>query len=454
MKIRNRLALQFTLISGVILSVIFVLLYLLCAQFMRNSFYSLLQERAYITAQVFLEKDELAVKKFLDVQKRYQQGIPGETSNIYDENNAPVFIEESKYSWPPGLLNTVRAREEYRFVHNGKPALGIYYKDNQGNFVVIVIARNKVGNAQLNFLMWLLIGLYAFGLTIVFFMGRWFSRKALQPVHTINEEVKNIRSNNLHLRVNYSKNKDEVDELAHNFNELLERLEIAFAKQASFVSNASHELRTPLTTIIGEIEVNLQKERTTAAYIQTLQSVLDEAEKLRSISNGLLELTRADYSMIGVLPQDIRIDEMLWELQAEFRQQQLQLNIILQELPEDTGALIVWGNRQLLKLAINNIIRNAFKFSHNKPVDCLLKYSKEGLLLAIQDRGIGIAQEDVEQIFMPLFRAHNARSFSGFGIGLAMSEKIIALHDGSISVDSVLGEGSTFNILFLPRNVF
>ena len=137
MRIRHRLALQFTLLSGIILLIIFALVYLLSAQYVRQVFYRQLEDRALITAQVHLEKDELTKKKFREIQKKYMQSIPDERSNIYNENNQPVFVESS-VNIQPDVLQTIRQQQLHRFVYEGQAAVGLYYKDNQGNYVIVV----------------------------------------------------------------------------------------------------------------------------------------------------------------------------------------------------------------------------------------------------------------------------------------------------------------------------
>lgn len=450
MKIRHRLSLQFTLITGVILVVVFVLIYLLSAQYIRNSFYKLLQVRALVTAQVYLEKDELTKKKFLEIEKSYRQSIPDESSNIYDAGNIPVFIEKIKYNWPPSLLEEVRKTGTHRFTFKDKYGVGMFYPDNQGDFVVIVTARNTAGEQQLQYLAWILGTMGCVSLLITFGLGQWYASKALQPIQSINRQVKKIRSNNLHMRVEEGRNKDEIDELAGNFNELLQHMEQAFEMQRSFVSNASHELRTPLTTIIGEIEVTLHKERSKEDYVETLGTVLDESEKLKIITDGLLQLTRVDVILTPAHTEAVRLDELLWEMQEHFHHQtpSRQVDVLLRDMPEDAARLAIRANRPLLMLAIQNIVRNAFKFSYNHAVSMRLTYSKNGMVLSVSDKGIGIAPGELDKIFMPLYRADNAHGFSGYGIGLSMAQRILQLHQAGITVSSVLGEGTTFNIFF------
>nr|WP_295868069.1 HAMP domain-containing sensor histidine kinase [uncultured Chitinophaga sp.] len=450
MKIRHRLSLQFTLITGIILTGVFILIYLLSAQYIRNSFYKLLQVRALVTAQVYLEKDELTKKKFIEIEKSYRQSIPDESSNIYDEEDQPVFLEKIKYNWPLSLLNTIRKSGTHRFTFRDKYGVGMFYPDNQGDFVVIVTARNKAGEQQLQYLALILVIMLCVSLIVTFLLGQWFASKALQPIQSINRQVKKIRSNNLHMRVEQGRNKDEIDELSGNFNELLQHLEQAFEMQRSFVSNASHELRTPLTTIIGEIEVTLHRERDKAEYINTLGTVLDESEKLKLITDGLLQLTRVDVILTPANTEEIRLDELLWEIQEhwQYKTPPHQADVIMSQLPEDASRLAIRGNRSLLMLALQNVVRNAFKFSYNQPVSLRLSYDANCLVISVSDKGIGIAPDELDKIFLPLYRAGNAYTFSGYGIGLAMAQRIFQLHQATITVSSVPGEGTTFNIFF------
>lgn len=449
MKIRHRLSLQFALICGVLLLAIFSLIYFLSSHYIDSSFFGQLQDRALITAQVYLEKDELAKRKFQEIQKKYLNSIPNEVSNIYDDQDNAVFIDNTYYNWKASLLAGIRRDRLLYFTANGQPAVGIYYTDNQGNYVVIVTAPDLIGKRQLHSLLVILACTFALSLLLIFFAGQWFAARALLPISSINRQVQRIRSTNLHHRVRRGRNNDEVDELAANFNELLAHLEAAFNTQRSFVSNASHELRTPLTTIIGEIEVTLQKTRDPQAYLETLHSVLDESVKLKNITDGLLQLTKTDFSLPGVAPYAIRVDELLMELQTEFSTDKPPGIVLLhfENLPEDPEPLSVMGNESLMKLAFQNILKNAFKFSHNKPVTVTLRMDP-ALHIEIKDQGIGIAPEDLKNIFLPLFRASNAYAFDGYGIGLALSQKIFELHSAKVSVESVQGEGSTFHIWF------
>jgi signal transduction histidine kinase len=127
-----------------------------------------------------------------------------------------------------------------------------------------------------------------------------------------------------------------------------------------------------------------------------------------------------------------------------------QLQVQIDHLPEDQQALFINANKTLLKIALNNVIGNAFKFSRNQPVICKLFANEQEITITIIDQGIGIPDLDHEKIYTPFFRSANGRIFNGTGIGLYVAYKIIYLFNGKIEVNSVVNQGTTFVIRFSP----
>lgn len=446
MKIRNRLSLEFALLSAGIMLLVMLLIYGLFADYVKQVFYHRLRDRALITAQVFLEKDELTKKSFLEIQQKYMRSLTGERSFIYNDQNTQSFINDSSSTITPDLVNKIRSsnNNERFFLLDGKPAAGITYKDNQGNFVIIVTAENYTGHQHLNNLLMMLCITYVIGLMILFLLGKRFAGKALKPIIHINNTIRQIRTGNLHERVIVPQNKDEINELANNFNELLSHLEHAFDMQRSFVSNASHELRTPLTTIIGELEVMLSKPRSQEEYTATMRSVLAESEKLTVIINRLFELSHYDAARPLQHFEPVEVSELLKEIMEYWKHQGDQYQFSYSS--SLTGAVWVEGNKVLLETAINNIIKNAFKFSQNKPVTIMVSTAGESVLISIADEGIGFDPSEKNTLFQPFYRAGNARSFSGSGVGLSITEKILHMHRGSVEAANNEEKGACFHI--------
>lgn len=451
MRIRTRLTLIYTVLIALILLFLNLYIFYFTKISIKKDFFDRLENRALVTSQMYLKEDNLPPAVFEQVRTKYVQSIPEEISRMYDSLNHPSFIvTKDDNAFSKEIINKARALKNIQYEENERQVVGIFTTDNQGDFVTLVSAPDIAGNARLKELQKVLLIGFLISILIVFLSGLFFSRQALKPMSEIIVEVKKISASNLHLRVNEGNGKDEIALLAVTFNEFLNRLEIAFEMQKNFVSNASHELRTPLTSIIGEVEVTLNKHRNVDYYEKTLKSVLIEGEKLSQLTTGLLNLARVSFDDSQLIIEDVRIDELLWETRELLLSQNKDYNIHIEylDMPDDPDALIILGNKQLLQVALGNILENACKFSDNKTVEAILKFNTDSIQITIIDKGIGIPVDDLGNIFEPFYRATNARSYTGSGVGLSLTQKIINLHKGSIEIFSNLNEGTKVEFVF------
>jgi len=345
----------------------------------------------------------------------------------------------------------VRKRKTLQFSEGKRQTVGIYYYDNQGDFVILVSAIDHAGDKRFNDLVEALAILLIIVSIVLFIMSRWFAQKTLEPIDKVIKQMRLVSAGNLSLRVDEGNGKDEISALAYNFNRLLAHLENAFELQETFVINASHELRTPITSIIGEIEISLNKARTNGEYEQVLKSVLADAERLKETITSLLELAHVDMNYTHPAFKPVAIDELIWELNdywnAKLGKGMFAVNI--QHLPEDPDKLLIPANKQLLTIALNNIIGNAFKFSENKRVQCGLYADEHRITITISDLGIGIPVDELEKVFNSFYRGANVKNYLGNGIGLYVTNKIITLFNGTIAINSVSGQGTDINITFI-----
>jgi len=449
MTIRNRLTWLFLGLVGVILFAALSTTFLLHAQYTRQEFHQRLRDRAEVTGYVFLEQDELHDAAFSDFKQRYLRTLTDEVLQIYDSNLNPRFIkEDARIHLSDSLLVRIIDSKELYFTVGNRQAIGLFYHDNQGDFVIVAAAENRSGQARLEHLASMLALVFVGSLVVIYVAGRLFAGRALAPIAAVNDQVDRITARDLHLRVKEGRSeRDEITRLARTFNRMLERLEESFEGQQAFVSNASHELRTPLTATIGELQVLLTRDREPTAYREALTSVLSELQQLKALINNLLEFTQANTgTMTG---DEIRLDELLWEArEAVAPDQRRRVHITLDSLPDDPAQMEITGNRQLLSRALTNLLDNALKYSGDAPVEMHFNYTQGHVHIQIKDYGIGIAEKDLSAIFQPFFRAHNARGVVGHGVGLPLARKIIELHGGKFSVASQLHQGTSVTVTF------
>ncbi|CAN5228247.1 HAMP domain-containing sensor histidine kinase [soil metagenome] len=450
MKIKDRLSLYFTATSILVLLMVEIAICITFHSLNKADFYSRLVDRANVAAQLYLEADEISADSLNQVRERYLQKLPDEVVRLYDEGNAPSFIKDRNQFWSKGVIEQVRKRKELEFTEGKMQTVGIYYNDNQGNFVILVSAIDRQGIRRLSDLIEMMAILLVAVTIILFTISRWFAQKALQPMDKVIKQMRQVKAGNLSLRVDEGNGKDEISTLAKNFNRLLSHLEDAFELQQTFVLNASHELRTPITSIIGEIEITLQKLRTTDDYRQTLQSVLYDAERLNETITTLLELAQVEMNYTQPAFKQVAIDELIWELNDYWTEKKGKglLNVSILNLPDDAEKLQINANKQLLTIAFNNIIGNAFKFSKDGQVQCTLFADNERIIISITDAGIGILPGELDKVLGSFYRGANVAGYAGNGIGLYVTGKIVDLFGGALTLNSVPDEGTTVIIEF------
>jgi signal transduction histidine kinase len=451
MTIRNRLTWLFVgLVAFILLGVLTTAL-LLQADYGQREFRQRLRDRAVVAAYIFLEKDELRSSAFQEFQKRYQRTLTEEIIQLYDANGQVRFVrEDARLEVPPAVLARIKAGHEVYFEDGTRQAVGIFYRDNQGQYVVVAGAENVSGQARLRYLATIMASLFVLSLLLIYGAGRLFAGRALAPIAALNDQLDRISAYELHRRVTENlsgREQDELSRLAHTFNRLLDRLESSFESQRAFVRNASHELRTPLAASIGEAQLALARDREPAAYRAALHDLLADLTQLNALLNHLLELAQAEVQ----LPEQaavIRVDELLAEAMAAIAPtDRPRLHLHTGRLPAEPEQLELTGNRTLLSRALTNLLENALKYSTPQPVTVTLEYEPGGVQLRIRDEGIGIAETDLPQVFQPFFRAANARPVTGHGVGLALARKIIEQHGGRLELASELGQGTTVRVL-------
>jgi signal transduction histidine kinase len=236
---------------------------------------------------------------------------------------------------------------------------------------------------------------------------------------------------------------DELGKLVSVFNHMMERLQQLFSVQQRFVADVSHELRTPLTAIRGNIELMKRY----GADAESLEAIDGETARMSRMVEDLLLLARADYGGLTLdlyaVDLDTVISEIYQQTQILARNHGVQLKMARFE------PVRVRGNTDRLKQLILNLVNNAIKYTPEGGTVSLSLYQREGqAVLEVTDTGIGIDKEHLARIFDRFFQADPSRTatdgMSGAGLGLSIAQWIAEAHEGSISVESEVGRGSTF----------
>lgn len=452
MKLQTKIALLFTLVCSLLLITVSGVIYYVANHNPFQDFYTRLQLRASIAARFYLDKDETNNKAFESIRNEHLQRLPDEREDIFRLDSSSLLKSNPLYKeLPASFFDELRQnrpasyREGYRFYR------GITYQTPTGNYGIVLSAEHSYARSFLQNLRTILVTVNVLGVVLIFTIGLLFSRQILFPIRRLAKEMNAISATSLHKRLPVKAAGDEISELGNTFNNLLGRLETAFESQNNFVSNASHELNTPLTAIMGEAEYALSRERSPETYKQSMEVVLFQAERLKSVTRSLLQLAQSGFS--GNLSyEEVEVEALLEQVIAMvhdiYPDCNLQQNNSLTPVQKQT--LTIRGNFHLLELCLSNIVMNACKYSGGNAVTVALAVSEKDVLFIITDCGIGIPAQDLPNIFDPFFRASNVRSSQGYGIGLPLAKSITTLHKGDLKISSQEGKGTEVIVRF-PR---
>jgi signal transduction histidine kinase len=221
-------------------------------------------------------------------------------------------------------------------------------------------------------------------------------------------------------------------------------------QQQQFASDVSHELRTPLSILSGEIEVALKKDRTRDGYQQTLKSAKEETDRLGGLVEQLLLLTRMEQDKQAREVETVDITDLINQVLGIVQQKSREKHITVLVTPAEESVVVV-GQEALLRQLFLNMLDNALKYTpENGKITIGLSQDTYYGVVQVKDTGVGIASDQLERIFDRFCRIDAARSETkGYGLGLAIAQAIVALHNGKICVHSAVGKGTTFT-LYLP----
>lgn len=434
----------------------FLIVFFLFSVFIYNSvsnysedyLFKLLEARAFKVAKEQLDEENGPITSSvydLSISKK----LPHEKDFFIPIKNKDNFSNESKkIGIPVTFFKSVVRKGDAEFVDEKFLFKGILYESNNEKFIVITAAENYFEMNQASNLIQTLFFAIGAAFLLLLYIAFYYSKNIFKPITIITEKVKEISSENLYLRLNDNNSNDELNELARTFNQMLDRIETSFETQNNFISNASHELRTPLTAIIGEADVTISKPRKENEYVESLKIILEEADKLDNKTKALLFLAQTGFNGKVQKFEKLRIDELLWDVKENLENlnPKNKIFINMELLPENPIKLKVNGNKQLLHLALSNIISNGCKYSNYNKVTVSIGASDDFVYVIIKDNGIGIPLNELKYIYDPFFRASNTKKYEGYGIGLPLSRNIVRMHNGKLLVDSIENEGTTVQI--------
>lgn len=451
MKIKYKIALYYTLSAAFLLIAFATLAYYFSAQSRRAEYLDRLEYRARSIGSVIIENDQVQIGLLRKLDKTTFQDLYRETILVYNERYDLLYtnMKDTAVRTQKFLLDYIKEHGQYINTNSEGETVGVYYTEDNVSVLVLVSSFDKYGFQNLQNLQRIILIELIVAVVLLVGIGYFFARKMMQPIDRLVEQADSINANNLQDTRVAIKGKDEIAQLGANFNTMLQRLSHSFDLQKSFVSNASHELRTPLAAIISQLQVTLAKGRSGEEYEAVLNSVLEDAEGLSELTNGLLQLAQSELNRHEFIFTPVRIDELLIDtadLVRLKRKENSKVEMQFMKEPEQDTLVTCNGNESLLKVLFINLFDNACKFSEDHTARVTIDFNSRYILVSVKDNGIGIAADEQDKIFEPFFRGRNAQATRGHGLGLSICKKIVQLHEGQITVLSEDAKGTVFTV--------
>jgi two-component system sensor histidine kinase ArlS len=442
MKIRTKLILNYSILSIILLLFFSLIVVFAYTKYRQRDFETRLHNRAASTSNMLLNEKTIDSTLLKIIDNNIITLMGNLQITILDKNDMVIYSSKmiidnntNQTNWLSGIFSI--GYKSITFKHNRYGHI----------FTIKASAIDNYGANELISLLNIIKWVLGFSIILIVGFGFYNAVWSLKPFKRVIKEVEAIEPTLVKKRVTISGN-DEVSQLAIVFNTLLDRIEQAFETEKSFISNASHELRTPVTSVLGQIEVGLNKARNDDEYKEILKSVYDDTTQMANIINGFLDLAEANLVSDQLQMNPVRIDELIFAIVDDFEHRKPHYNVTIDfnSTPESDTQLECLANERLLRIMFSNLIDNACKYSGDKKAKVTIDFTQSVLIISIIDHGIGIPEEDRANIFKPLFRGRNTSGNQGHGIGLAIVSKIAELHKISLEIQSELNIGTTVKV--------
>lgn len=449
MNLKHRLSFYSVTVFSIVILVASAAIYFSFYKKMEHNELLSLKNKTLLAAIYYLEADETGVVERETVIDQLRKSISRSNIAVFNDQNILVRGEmNASTDISTSFLNKVRSQHESNYITKDFFYNGLFYKDNEGDFVVITRESKSEFNQQLLTLLQILTIVFLVGIVMVYIFSNLLGKFAFQPLTNIIDQIKERDNVNFSKPLQTKDSYTEIQDLVKSYNHFIERIDKTFIIQKNFIDYVSHELRTPITALLLTLEVTHNKDRSKEEYQQVLNQLSQYVIDLEETLDNMMLLSGAKTKFEFT---KIHIDEIIWQVIEQmilYHNAQIEVNILV----KNSDFLIINGNPQLLQLALNNIIENAIKYSDNQPIKILFEDKNNHLEICVFDTGIGIPLDDVPNITANFFRGQNTQFYTGKGIGLSMANIIFTLHNIQLQLKNNQPKGTIAKLSF-PENI-
>lgn len=326
------------------------------------------------------------------------------------------------------------------------------FKIRGKTFVIQIIGSMKFVITDLFTLLKSLFGANILALILAYYSGKILHSSIIVPINEITKTTQKINRYALNQRIKVINDKDELGKLSITINNMVERLEMAFQNQETFISNASHELRTPLTVIKGYVDLLDAGAKVNPEIVdKAVAEIKHESMHMNNLISTLLFIARRENMALKGEAKPINISEVLTGLMEK---QELidKGHIYTANIQRD---IVVTTVEDLFSMLVRELLKNASKYTpEGKNIILSLTRDEHNIYMVVEDEGIGIEKTDLENIFKRFYKSDKVRNRSAksYGLGMSIVKNIVEFHKAKIDIESEVEVGTRIMVTFPIKN--
>lgn len=449
-QLKYKITIYFSIAVISISAVVFLIIYLLFANFRQEEFQTKLKDRTMTTIKFLLEIEDIDQDLLQVIDKNTINSLYDEKILLFDARKKLIYksIDDTEIEQPSPILKSLSPSQIFvEGEQDGYDVIGMHVRYGGQSYYGLAKAYDKFGKRKLQYLRTILI-ISFFSITlIIIFLSYWLSSKISNKLSLITREIVTLDFQNDN-KVSIPNTNDEIQLLAERFNELLTNISQSIKFQKNFIHHVSHELKTPISVLVSNFE-QLEKEQDLGKLHEKLSIQKSNTKQLAEIISSLSELSKAE-SGLSIPMEYLRIDELLIEVIHDLHQAfpNILVDLNFSEHIEHENALKVNGNKRLLILVFYNMIRNAIQYSVQEHPIIYIDTKDNFVVFEISNDGEPLAEEEKKYLFHHFFRGTNSYNQKGSGLGLVLSKKILDLHKATILYETDTEKRNIFKVRF------
>ncbi|MFC6331034.1 ATP-binding protein [Paenibacillus septentrionalis] len=399
------------------------------------------------TFQPFLESiSQLGYQLYLTNHsgEQFYFGEPFEHSSLPQHIKDQV-LSGNAYMGKEGMLDQIWMMGH--FSNDIRNTIGLPLKIGDQHYALFVKPDSKMLFSDIH----MILAVFIVAIALVSLLGVIkMTKRLIQPISELSEATKAITNDDFTYSLGIDR-KDELGQLAENFIMMQQQLQHNDIARKAFISNVSHDFQSPLMNIQGYADLLHSSKLDESERKLYAGIVSDEAKRLSNLTKQLLLITSLDQSGYPVKLSRIRLDQQIKEVIKKHLWSVQDRNLTISYELEEA---VLLSDRELLAIVWDNLITNAIKYNQpNGQISITCSNEKDKIIVTFEDTGIGLSEESASQVFDRFYRVDTTRKKDGTGLGLSIVKEIVSLLNGTLSLDSELGKGTTFTITLMKEGL-